>query len=201
MICWIPLSDPITKSGDLPHDSWNTEHGLTQGRLLANHSMVIEEIQQQMNRADTPSRSQIRQSVQKLLSQSPAFRQVNADKQHQMAQHMVVVVDYLASNSDDRASNLRPPSAESVAQDLLQAVDFPDFVAGLIKGVFDAVVGASIAQMEAYAKLFEEVAQSVEQYEENCASEDRAKRQHLLVEMMLLGINRIVVTSGRITAP
>jgi hypothetical protein len=40
-------------------------------------------------------------------------------------------------------------------------VDVPAFVAGLIKAVFDAVVDASIRQMEAYADLLRRVATSV----------------------------------------
>src|SRR5262245_8233185 len=135
-----------------------------------------------MNRADTPIRSQVRQSVEALLSQSPAFRQLHADKQQQIARDMAVVFGCLAAHGDDRASNLRPPAAEPGAYaDLLQAVDFPDFVAGLIKGVFNAIVQASIQQMEAYARLMADVAKSVDQFADEAASEDQA-RDHLVEE-------------------
>lgn len=44
------------------------------------------------------------------------------------------------------------------------AVDFPKFVGGLIQNVFQAIVDASIQQMEAYAELLKAVAQTVDQF-------------------------------------
>jgi hypothetical protein len=44
------------------------------------------------------------------------------------------------------------------------AVDFPKFVAGLIDGVFNSIVTASIRQMEAYGKLLEQVVKSVDDF-------------------------------------
>lgn len=44
------------------------------------------------------------------------------------------------------------------------AVDFPKFVGGLIQNVFQAIVDASIQQMEAYADLLKAVAQTVDQF-------------------------------------
>ncbi len=232
-----------------------------------------------MNRATTPIRSQIRQAVQSLPSQSPAFGQLQAGKQERMAQNLATVAGYLAAQGGDRVSKLRPPATEGAtrASSLADEVDFPNFVANLIQGVFEAIIKASIQQMEAYAKLIEEVAKSVEQYENNSISENQArdylaaefpdlfevspaglgggsapclklrggvdprealrcvtgrlgiddsrlpsmdfsnknvektlllaataqlvrKRQQLLAEMLLMGINRIVVTSGSIKA-
>lgn len=56
---------------------------------------------------------------------------------------------------------------------LLDAVDFPDFVAGLVKAVYQAVVDASVQQMEAYGELLDDVAASVGKFvEENVAGAD-----------------------------
>lgn len=44
------------------------------------------------------------------------------------------------------------------------SVDFPKFVGGLIQNVFQAIVDASIQQMEAYASLLKAVAQTVDQF-------------------------------------
>lgn len=44
------------------------------------------------------------------------------------------------------------------------AVDFPKFVGGLVQNVFQAIVDASIQQMEAYADLLKAVAQTVDQF-------------------------------------
>jgi len=46
----------------------------------------------------------------------------------------------------------------------ISTVDFPGFVAGLIQGVFQAIVDASIQQMEAFAELVKNVSKSVDEY-------------------------------------
>jgi len=153
--------------------------------------------------------------------------------------------------------------------ELVRDINFPQFVAGLIDGVFNAIVDASIRQMEAYAELVKNVAKSVDQFMKDNVSENQARdyladrypdyievdtsgeqpqakpkdgydqdnlpdffqdlglsmpiddldedtteqvlmpaarrrmamdRQQLLATMVLMGINRIVVTNGNITA-
>lgn len=58
---------------------------------------------------------------------------------------------------------------------LVQAVNFPAFVSGLIDGVFNAIVSASIKQMEAYQKLVENVAKSVDEYMKDNITENSAR--------------------------
>jgi hypothetical protein len=168
-----------------------------------------------------------------------------------------------------KPKNLIPRAASQVAKitrDTLNAIAFPTFVADLIKGTFQAIVNASIQQMEAYASLLSNVAKTVDQFmadnitdnqardylvgrypehfkietNENSArirvkdsdlpppnfkadlglNEDVAvdddsaeeklvpaarrslaqQRHSMLSTMVLMGINRIVVTSGRIKA-
>lgn len=148
--------------------------------------------------------------------------------------------------------------------DLVQKVDFAKFVGGLVHNVFQAVVDASIQQMQAYGELLAATAKTVDQFasenisdaqardhiasrfpdavdvdtsgdvarlrpKEDAASVDvgaafgvegadlsdpegeqkviaaarlqlASQRQHLLATMVLLGINRIVVTDGHINA-
>ncbi|MES1245540.1 MAG: hypothetical protein ABUT39_28300 [Acidobacteriota bacterium] len=169
------------------------------------------------------------------------------------------------------ADEFSPRAASQVARitrETLNAIAFPTFVADLIKGTFQAIVNASIQQMEAYGNLLSNVAKTVDQFmadnvsdnnardylaqsypghfkveaDDNGArlkvrdgADDRAKpdfkgtfklnedvglddetaektlvpaaRRHLaqsrhsmLSTMVLMGINRIVVTSGRIAA-
>lgn len=163
-----------------------------------------------------------------------------------------------------RAAN----EAARITRDTLNAIAFPTFVADLIKGSYNAIVEASIHQMEAYGALLANVAKTVDQFmadnitdnhardylvgtypdkfkldvsEEGAkvvvrdgadegakpdfkaqfglsddvdlsdeAAEEKlvpAARRHLargrhqmLSTMVLMGINRIVVTSGRIAA-
>uniref|UniRef100_UPI0010F9FE6E hypothetical protein n=1 Tax=Ramlibacter sp. 2FC TaxID=2502188 RepID=UPI0010F9FE6E len=59
--------------------------------------------------------------------------------------------------------------------EMIQKVDFPQFVAGLIDGVFNAIVHSSIQQMEAYAELVRNVSKSVEQYMKDNVSENNAR--------------------------
>jgi hypothetical protein len=59
--------------------------------------------------------------------------------------------------------------------DLVNKVDFPRFVAGLIDGVFNAIVTSSIKQMEAYAELVKNVAKSVDQYMKDNVTENQAR--------------------------
>jgi len=47
---------------------------------------------------------------------------------------------------------------------LVQKVDFPKFVGGLIKNVFQAIVESSIEQMHAYGELIANVAKTVDQF-------------------------------------
>jgi hypothetical protein len=116
--------------------------------------------------------------------------------------------------------------------DLVAKVDFPSFVQGLIQGTFQAIVDASIEQMDAYGKLIAEAAASVDQFAKDRITDDKARhvldspqaagrlpglkkartpaerlrlarrrqaadRQQLLATMVLMGINRIVVTDSR----
>lgn len=157
-------------------------------------------------------------------------------------------------------------AAAKITKDTLNAIQFPVFVADLIKGTFNAVVSASIQQMEAYGKLLANVAKTVDQFMSDNITDNQARdylaqsfpehfkvevedgsprvkaretdvgkpdfqrllnmpdgaqlddesaeekfvpaarrrlaenRLQMLSTMMLMGINRIVITSGRIRA-
>lgn len=148
--------------------------------------------------------------------------------------------------------------------EMVKKIDFPAFVAGLVNGVFKAVVDASIEQMKAYAEMLAAVSKSVDDFARDNipdgAARDQIKsrfpstvqvdtsgessrlrlvegangdaiaeaykvdlvdldsddgeaalvaaaklqlareRQQLMATMVLLGINRIVVTNGQINA-
>lgn len=157
---------------------------------------------------------------------------------------------------------LRDPrvrDASTAAALLLGAIDFPDFVADLIGGVFNAIVDASIQQMQAYAELIKQLADTVDRFEQDSIGEAQARdwlaqrfpseleldprrrlrwrvdpqsglqclasalllpgsaadqrelvaaarqrmaveRQQLLATMVMMGVNRVVVTDGKISA-
>ena len=57
------------------------------------------------------------------------------------------------------------------AKDILDAVDFPDFVSDLLTGVFDANVKANIDQMEAYQQMLKSATKSLSEYIKNISPE------------------------------
>ena len=59
--------------------------------------------------------------------------------------------------------------------DLVQSVDFPTFVSGLIRGVFEAIVDSSIDQMRAYGELLANVAKSIDQFAEDNITKNNAR--------------------------
>ena len=72
----------------------------------------------------------------------------------------------------------KPPATETLAQragSLVNEIDFPGFVAGLVHGTFDAIVDASIRQMESYSSLVAAVAKTVDQFTEENVSPNQAR--------------------------
>ncbi len=60
-------------------------------------------------------------------------------------------------------------------RNLVQSVDFPAFVGGLIKNVFQAIVDSSIQQMRAYGELLAAVSKSVQDYAQDHITENNAR--------------------------
>ena len=58
---------------------------------------------------------------------------------------------------------------------LVQKVDFPNFVGGLIKNVFQAIVDSSIQQMQAYGELLANVAKTVDEFARDNISENNSR--------------------------
>jgi len=72
----------------------------------------------------------------------------------------------------------KPPATETLARRagaLVNEVDFPGFVAQLVHGTFDAVVDASIRQMESYSSLVSAAAKTVDQFTEENVSPNQAR--------------------------
>jgi hypothetical protein len=60
-------------------------------------------------------------------------------------------------------------------KNLVGSVDFPSFVGGLVQNVFQAIVTASIQQMNAYGNLLKSVAQTVDQFAHDNISMNNAR--------------------------
>ncbi|MGD8859539.1 MAG: hypothetical protein PVI30_05965 [Myxococcales bacterium] len=68
---------------------------------------------------------------------------------------------------DTRHENKRIEQAGELAGDFMREVDFPGFVRDLLKGVFDANLEVTLAQMEAYQKLLQTASQSLASFVRN----------------------------------
>jgi hypothetical protein len=112
----------------------------------------------------TGSRLDPQEAVNALLSRNPAFGELPPDKRRQIAHDTARVADYLLA--------VEPPEALA---ELVAAVDFPEFVRQLIQGVFEAIVDASIRQLDAYAELVAAVAASVDQFRNRLVSDETAR--------------------------
>jgi hypothetical protein len=190
-------------------------------------------------------------------------------KQSQALGQRPMVLSQASAPPPPGADEFSPRAASNVAritERTLNAIAFPTFVADLIKGTFQAIVDASIQQMEAYGNLLANVAKTVDQFMSDNITDNQARdwlsqrypahfrvdvsddaatvktretdqpkpnfkadlglqedvdisdesaeetlvpaarrklaegRHQMLSTMVLMGINRIVVTSGRVRA-
>jgi hypothetical protein len=123
----------------------------------------------------TAAAREVRQQVRPLLERSHAYATLDDDERRRLEEGLV-------------------SASTMAASDLVAAVDFPAFVADLLGGVFDAMVDASVAQMEAYTRLLEAATSAAEEFAEGAASPRLAKqRQRLLATMALMGISRVKI--------
>jgi len=85
-----------------------------------------------------------------------------------------------------------------VAGLLMEKVNFPEFVAGLIKGVFHAIVQSSIQQMDAYSQMVGQVAKSLQQFRDENVTENQG-RDHIVErfpDLMEIGVDEFSETPG-----
>lgn len=147
-----------------------------------------------------------RQQVRRLLESTESFSQLSPQKREELAKGMVQIASYLAEPEGIR---LKPgqhsPQVRALAGEdaqplpqlqqpefgqalrtgveqagaLMNAVNFPSFVSGLIDGVFNSIVTSSIQQMEAYAKLVADVSKSLNQFRDDNTTQNQG-RDHLV---------------------
>ena len=147
---------------------------------------------------------EVRAKVKSLLEQSPAFHQLPAAKQQQVARDTALVADALVGRpgpgmasvaARGMADDFRQAQAavDAIGQDpftagaahegavvageFLKQINFVEFVSGLIDGVFNSIVTTSIQQMEAYSKMVADVAKSLNQFRDENTTEDDGKDQ------------------------
>lgn len=125
-------------------------------------------------------------ALSKRLGQTPVLREQAIF--HPLAQAVGGSTDDFANKPLARAAADAPPppSAEEfspravsqvakITRETLNAIAFPTFVADLIKGTFQAIVNASIQQMEAYGTLLANVAKTVDQFMADNITDNQAR--------------------------
>lgn len=144
----------------------------------------------------------VREKVRELLLRNPSYQSMDPQDRVALAHDMVSVANAIVGgrhgvvptsaalvageNVPDAATpDLRRADQHVTGQAaqrgvdefgrLIEKVDFPSFVSGLIEGVFNAIVTASIQQMEAYGELLKNVAKSVDEYMKDNVSENQAR--------------------------
>jgi len=83
-----------------------------------------------------------------------------------------------AASGAQPAPNPKPAATETIARRagaMVNEIDFPGFVAQLVHGTFDAIVDASIRQMESYSSLVSAVAKTVDQFTEENVTLNQAR--------------------------
>jgi hypothetical protein len=152
----------------------------------------------------------VRTAVRQLLEASPAYAELPPGQQRALARQMTSVASYMIGGPNGDTI----PATATVTAELVRDVDFPAFVSALVHGVFQAIVSASIQQMDAYGDLLKDATKAIDAYARDDTDDDddddkvkkarrrrvRANRQQLLATTVLMGINRIVVTDGVIKA-
>ncbi|WP_295386047.1 hypothetical protein [uncultured Thiodictyon sp.] len=143
-----------------------------------------------------------RVAVRDLLERTPSFQSLAPAHQRELAHNLVQIGSYLAEPDGIRLPRSQPPGARALAGDqqqsgpedgkftaqgaregaavagaLLQAVNFPEFVAGLIDGVFHSIVQSSMQQMEAYSKLVSDVAKSLNEFRDENVTQNQGRDQ------------------------
>ena len=71
----------------------------------------------------------------------------------------------------------RLSSIAGQASDVLEAVNFSGFVAGLVQGTFQAIVDATLEQVREYATLVRDLSRTVDEFTRENVSPDQAREQ------------------------
>lgn len=139
------------------------------------------------NPGTTPEvRRALRRGVRRLLDDTPAYRDAPAELRRRLANKMVrasmLAADVVGEEHGlTRSIQTRSPataeaqaeggftpgavnSAAAAFKATREAIDFPNYVASLINGVFQAITGSTLHQLERYADLLDNVSASAESF-------------------------------------
>lgn len=131
------------------------------------------------------ARDEMRKNLKKISAYTAALVQEDFALSERLGQTPVLVPSQAMAGPPAQPPPPRPPAdqfdtraADSVARvtrDTLNAIAFPTFVADLIKGTFNAIVDASIKQMEAFGTLLSNVSKTVDQFMADNITDNQAR--------------------------
>jgi hypothetical protein len=139
---------------------------------------------------------EIQRQVGQFFGGDSAYRQLSPAQQDEIREDTAKVLRVMIEDS--------PEVGLDQAAGMVKQVDFPAFVAGLIQGTFRAIVNSSIEQMKAYADMVKSVSASIDDFKDKNTTENKSrdhlarKYPQLLATTILMGINRIIVTDGKV---
>lgn len=135
------------------------------------------------------ARAEMRANLEKISAYTAALVQEDFALSEQLGQRPVLrrtEIDPLAEAAADKPAPPPGPRQDEfapravnqvgrVTKETLNAIAFPTFVADLIKGTFNAIVDASIKQMEAFGTLLANVAKTVDQFMSDNITDNQAR--------------------------
>jgi hypothetical protein len=140
----------------LIHDDWSQSHKLGQTPMVRARRVIEGEMRPADALAPTPFPAAARTAT----APRPAARSL---------------ADGFQRGEDGTFSPVAASNVARITEDTLNAIAFPTFVADLIKGTFQAIVDASIQQMEAYAELLSNVSKTVDQFMADNITDNNAR--------------------------
>jgi hypothetical protein len=148
----MPIGRMQGTNGGMPQLDEAVQRGVDQ--LIAVVDRAVERI------GDEQERHLVREGVASIVQQT-LYELAEKEAQRQMM---------LAGRSGAMAIGDGAQAAINTAKQV-QNLGFVEFTAGLINGTFDAIVGATVKQMEAYAKLVADLAKTLAQFQSENVSD------------------------------
>jgi hypothetical protein len=125
-------------------------------------------------------------ALARLVKDAGALQELEAGAQLELRRSALKVRGYLTRRS--------APAALAHAQrrsPTLEEIDLRSFVTALVRSTFDAIVNASVQQVDAYAELLKDLAKTVDQFTQAADERHLRRRQQWLAREVLTGIYRI----------
>jgi hypothetical protein len=118
------------------------------------------------------------EAVERLLD-APALKERPLADQLELRVHAMYIRRFLSLRIGD-----------DITGSLADSTDFPIFVADLIRGTFDAIVDMTPEQLDAFAALLKDLADSVDEYRREADHDCLRELQHAAAETLLSEIYR-----------